>query len=64
MIPNFHKLYKNWRPDSLLKDATLPDLNLTFNNWTLPPKRPKPDYNHFVNKILELSKTYNVTGND
>ncbi len=64
MIPQFTKIYKTWRPDSLLKDAALSDINLTFNGWTLPPKRPKPDYNQYVNKILELSKTYNVAGNE
>jgi hypothetical protein len=64
MIPQFSKIYKNWRPDSLLKDASLPEINLTFNGWSLPPKRPRPDYNQYVNKILELSKTYNTTGNE
>lgn len=64
MIPQFAKIYKSWRPDNLLKDAGLSELNSTFNGWTLPPKRPKPDYNQYVNKILELSKTYNVTGNE
>jgi hypothetical protein len=64
MIPQFAKIYKSWRPDNLLKDAGLSELNSTFNGWTLPPKRLKPDYNQYVNKILELSKTYNVTGNE
>ncbi len=57
-------MYHGWRPDSLLKDASLAELNLTFNAWTLPPRKAKPDYNHLVNKVLELSKTYNVAGND
>ena len=60
MIPQFSKIYRSWRPDSLLKDASLFEINLTFNSWTLPPKRAKPDYNQYVNKILELSKTYNT----
>lgn len=63
MIPQFAKIYKNWRPDTLLKDVSLSELNYTFNSWTLPPKKSKPDYNQYVNKILELSKTYNVAGN-
>lgn len=64
MIPQFAKIYQNWRPDSLLKDVSLSELNCTFNSWTLPPKKSKPDYNQYVNKILELSKTYNVAGNE
>ena len=60
MIPNFGKIYKTWRPDTLLKDASLGEINQTFNGWTQPPKRTKPDYNQYVNKILELSKTYNT----
>ena len=64
MVPEFAKVYKNWRPDSLLKDASLYELNVTFNGWALPPKRVKPDYNQYVNKILELSKTYNTAGNE
>lgn len=52
MIPQFAKIYKSWRPDSLLKDAALSDLNPTFTSWTQPPRRPKPDYNQYVNKIL------------
>ena len=52
MIPLFAKIYKNWRPDTLLKDASLSEINLTFNRWTLPPKKSKPDYNQYVNKIL------------
>lgn len=64
MIPQFSKIYKSWRPDHLLKDASLSDINNTFNGWTLPPKRAKPDYNQYVNKILELSKTYNTNNNE
>ena len=40
------------------------ELNCTFSKWSLPARRVKPDYNKLVNKILELSKTYNVAGND
>lgn len=64
MIPQFAKVYKSWRPDTLLKDASLAELNHTFNGWTLPPKRAKPDYNQYVNKILELSKTYNTVNTE
>ena len=60
MIPDFEKIYSSWRPDCLLKDASLTEINMTFNTWTLPPRRVKPDYNQYVNKILELSKTYNT----
>jgi hypothetical protein len=52
LIPQFSKIYKGWRPDSMLKDAALHELNLTFNSWTLPPKKSRPDYNQLVNKIL------------
>lgn len=64
LIPTFSKIYKAWRPDSVVNDATLSELNITFNSWTQPHKRGKPDYNQLVNKILELSKTYNVGGNE
>ena len=30
----------------------------------MPPKRAKPDYNQYVNKILELSKTYNTVNTE
>lgn len=52
LIPNFSKIYSNWRPESLLKEATFFDLNSTFSKWSLPAKRTKPDYNKLVNKIL------------
>ncbi len=40
------------------------EISQTFSNWTLPQRKTKPDYNQLVNKILELSKTYNVANND
>jgi len=52
MIPSFVKIYRGWRPDSILKDATLDQLNLTFNGWMRPQRRSKPDYGQLVNKIL------------
>ncbi len=39
-------------------------MNESFDNWMLPQKKARPDYNQLVNKILELSKTYNVNAND
>ena len=48
----------------MLKDASLEELNETFSKWSQPVKKVKPDYNKLVNRILELSKTYNVTGNE
>jgi hypothetical protein len=52
MIPNFAKIYRGWRPDSILKDASLDQLNITFNGWVRPQRRSKPDYTQMVNKIL------------
>jgi hypothetical protein len=52
MIPSFAKIYRGWRPDSILKDASLEQLNLTFNGWVRPQRRTKPDYGQLVNKIL------------
>lgn len=64
LIPDFAKVYRTWRPDHTLTEATHAQLNLTFDSWTLPLRSARPDYNQLVNKILELSKTYNVGGND
>ena len=41
------------------------DVNKIFNDWTCRKKRKtKTDYNGLVDKILYLSKTYNVGGGD
>lgn len=64
LIPQFAKIYNSWRPESMLKDASLEELNEIFSRWSLPGKKSKPDYNKLVNRILDLSKTYNVAGND
>lgn len=64
LIPDFAKTYKSWRPDTDLRNDVLLEINQTFCNWTLPQRKAKPDYNQLVNKILELSKTYNVNAND
>lgn len=64
LIPDFSKIYRGWRPDAQLKNDVLLEIGQTFSNWTLPQRKAKPDYNQLVNKILELSKTYNVAAND
>lgn len=41
----------------------LADINDIFEKWTSrAQKKAKTDYNNMVDKILELSKTYNVSG--
>ena len=60
LIPHFARVYRAWRPDSTLQQASLGELNATFGRWSHPQRRGRIDYNQLANKILELSKTYNV----
>lgn len=60
-IPNFKALYEKFNPDKSLKTLSLIDINKLFNEWTCRcQKKGKIDYNSLVDKILYLSKTYNV----
>jgi hypothetical protein len=52
LIPDFCRTYKSWRPDVELRNDILLEINPTFNTWTLPQLKRKPDYNQLVNKIL------------
>lgn len=65
-IPNFKHLYgKKFNPEKSLKTLSLGDVNKMFNEWTCrQDKRTKMDYNNLVDKILYLSKSYNVTSHD
>ena len=65
-VLNFKHLYtKKFNPEKSLKTLSLPDINKIFSEWTLNTnKRIKQDYNSLVDKILYLSKSYNVTAHD
>jgi len=53
---------KKFNPEKSLKTLSLNDINKIFNEWTCKQnKRSKMDYNNLVDKILYLSKSYNVT---
>ena len=56
---------KKFNPEKSLKTLALSDINKIFNEWTYKTnKRAKVDYNNLVDKILYLSKSYNVTGHE
>jgi hypothetical protein len=40
------------------------EINQTFSQWMQPQRQRRIDYNQLANRILELSKTYNVAGNE
>lgn len=64
IVPNFAGVYQRWRPDYSIKDVPLKELNDSFKGWMGTGKSVKTDYNHMVNRILDLSKSYNVGGNE
>lgn len=65
-IPAFKYLYsKKFNPEKSLKTLSLSDINKIFNEWTFRTnKRTKVDYNSLVDKILYLSKSYNVSNHE
>ena len=64
-MTNFRSLYNKFNPDKSLKSLALCDINKIFNEWTChQKKKTKTDYNSLVDRILYLSKTYNVGGTD
>ena len=60
LVPEFARTYQAWRPDSSLQHASLVQLNSTFAKWSHPQHKGRVDYNQLANKILDLSKTYNM----
>ena len=64
-IPNFKDKYRKFSAEKSLKTLTLSDINKIFDEWTCRAhNRCKTDYNNLVDKILYLSKTYNVGGQE
>ena len=65
-IPGFKHLYnKKFNPEKSLKTLPLSDINKLFNEWTCRQgKRNRMDFNGLVDKILYLSKSYNVSTHD
>ena len=64
-IPDFKAQENNFNPEKSLKALSLSDINRLFSDWNCRHvKKNNTDYNSLVDKILYLSKTYNVGGQE
>lgn len=65
-VQNFKYQYnKKFNPEKSLKTLSLIDINKIFNEWSCKSNKiNKIDYNNLVDKILYLSKSYNVNAHE